>query len=168
MPQCQTDIKIPSSGLLRIEIHNLRESLWSLSVQSEGVYSQKTKVNLSLRILPYYEKSKTVKTAFNPLSTMVYHIDGAADVSRFAENVVDSPNTSKSSNFQNTEPPCDRLSFMQGSVIGILVVFIVLCVAIIIILLRRKSKSEEIKTADDLDQPPQYSKQDHNLFQVKY
>ena len=56
----------------------------------------------------------------------------------------------------------NSLSFMQGSVIGILIVFILLCVAIIVILLRkrRENKSNE----DSEDKPPQYSREDHQIF----
>ena len=68
------------------------------------------------------------------------------------------------------EGEVNPLSFMQGSLIGILALFIVLCVAIIVILLRRKGelrkKSRNSEQPDIEDQPPQYSRQDHTLFQV--
>lgn len=53
----------------------------------------------------------------------------------------------------------DSLSFMQGSVIGILVVFVCLCVAIIVILLRRRQRDAKRELADDTY--PKHSRDDH-------
>ena len=53
----------------------------------------------------------------------------------------------------------DSLSFMQGSVIGILVVFVCLCVAIIVILLRRRQRDAKRELADEVY--PKHSRDDH-------
>jgi len=78
----------------------------------------------------------------------------------------------ENSNLNNDE--INSLSFMQGSVIAILVVFILLCVAIIVILLRRKRKSKKSSKSgprsiqdQQIEQPPpQYSREDQSLIQV--
>ena len=57
---------------------------------------------------------------------------------------------------------------MQGSVIGILVVFVFLCVAIIVILLRRRHRDEgKRELVEDSFQKVQYSRDDH-LFEVRF
>ena len=62
----------------------------------------------------------------------------------------------------DSELPCedsiDSLSFMQGSVIGILVVFVFLCVAIIVILLRRRNRDAKREMDDSFQK---HSRDDH-------
>ena len=69
--------------------------------------------------------------------------------------------------------PCDNndrinsLSFMQGSVIGILIVFILLCVTIIVILLRKRKEKAAANQQEAVlvdDKPPQYSREDHRIY----
>ena len=65
---------------------------------------------------------------------------------------------------------CDginSLSFLQGSVIGILIVFILLCVTIIVILLRKRKEKAAANQQEAVlveDKPPQYSREDHRIY----
>jgi len=98
----------------------------------------------------------------NFVGEKIFRIDADNVDGSFCEN----------SNLNNDE--INSLSFMQGSVIAILVVFILLCVAIIVILLRRKRKSKKSSKSgprsiqdQQIEQPPpQYSREDQSLIQV--
>ena len=67
------------------------------------------------------------------------------------------------------ELPCedsiDSLSFMQGSVIGILVVFVFLCIAIIVILLRRRQRDAKREIDDSFQK---HSRDDHLFDTVSF
>ena len=94
----------------------------------------------------------------------------AVDATRFASGV--GVDNAASVDRECTEQ-INSLSLMQGTVIGILLVFTVLCIAIIVILMRRRRREENnamrrngplSDSSLQFDKPPQYSRDDYEHF----
>lgn len=137
------DIYLDSN--IRLRIDNLYPNLWVFTFENQAG----EKFTKSLKTTEFLEPSYMSTKRMIPADYVIDIMDGLPGA------------------------PCDNndrinsLSFMQGSVIGILIVFILLCITIIVILLRKRKEKASANQQEAVlveDKPPQYSREDHRIY----
>jgi len=130
---------------MRLRIDNLYPNLWVFTIENQAG----EKFTKSVKTTEFFEPPYMTTKSMIPADYVTDIMDGLPGA------------------------PCDNndrinsLSFMQGSVIGILIVFILLCVTIIVILLRKRKEKAAANQQEAVlvdDKPPQYSREDHRIY----